>query len=324
MLFRSQVVGVTAQTVAFANQVVAQGLPSCDQAFTGTVSVSAGGVNVTGVSIFNSNVGFAGNITVSGSINASQLHTSQGISALGGVISLGDPNGTTYSDGINIGGGAISGAGFGGPQATTGHITAIAIGNGASAFGVNSTALGTGARANGIDTVAIGANSSAGFANSAAFGSNATVTRSNQQVFGNTSNTYTAPGITSGASRSAQSGLLQLPTTDAAGNLASDGGATFRAIAKLQAGVAVAMAMESPNLARGQKFGVRMGWGGFASSGSGAHAFGISAAGVIADSMFSQHDRLTFDGGVGFGYSEFMGYKESSVVGGRAGMQLTW
>jgi hypothetical protein len=45
---------------------------------------------------------------------------------------------------------------------------------------------------------------------------------------------------------------------------------------------------------------------------------------VVAESIFSQNDRLTFDGGIGFGYSEFMGYKENAVVGGRAGMQFAW
>lgn len=52
--------------------------------------------------------------------------------------------------------------------------------------------------------------------------------------------TYTTPGITSNESRNRQSGPLQLVTTDANGNLAADNGDTFRAIAKLQAGVALA------------------------------------------------------------------------------------
>ena len=318
-------IGATASAVAQnVYQATANGLPSCDQSFTGTVSVTAGGVNVTGNSIFQNNVGVVGDLAVGGSVNASQMHASQGISAMGGRISLGDPNGVTYSDGITLGGGALSGAGFGGPQAFTGDVTAIAIGNGAGAFSVNSTAVGTGANAVGVNSTAVGANSTAGFSNSAAFGSGATTTRANQQTFGTTNNNYTMPGITSGSSRSAQSGLLQLPTTDALGNLASDGGATFMAIARVQAGVAVAMAMAPPTLAHGEKVGIRVGWGGFNSYGGMSNALGVNAAGVVAENTFSKSDRLTVDLGVGLGTSQFMGYRESSVVGGRAGVQLTW
>src|SRR5262249_32651088 len=57
--------------------------------------------------------------------------------------------------------------------------------------------------------------------NSAAFGTGATTTRANQQVFGTLTNTYTAPGITSAASKAAQSGIPQVVTSDAAGNLAT-------------------------------------------------------------------------------------------------------
>ena len=189
---------------------------------------------------------------------------------MGGRISLGDPNGVTYSDGITLGGGALSGAGFGGPQAFTGDVTAIAIGNGAGAFSVNSTAAperGANSTVGVTSGREVGAGSTAGFSNSAAFGSGATTTRANQQTFGTTNNNYTMPGITSASSRANQTGLLQLPTTDALGNLASDGGATFMAIARVQAGVAVAMAMAPPTLAHGEKMGVRVGWGGFNSYG---------------------------------------------------------
>jgi hypothetical protein len=318
-------IGATASNTAQnVYQAAANGLPSCDQAFTGTVSVAAGGVNVTGNSVFQNNVGVAGDLTVAGSLNASQLHTSQGLSAMGGRISLGDPNGVNFSDGITLGGGALSGAGFGGPLAFTGDVTAVAIGNGAGAFSANSTALGTGANAVGANSTAVGANSTAGFTNSAAFGSGATTTRANQQAFGTANNNYTMPGITSASSRANQTGSLQLATTDAFGNLASDGGATFMAIARAQAGVAVAMAMSPPVLAHGEKIGVRVGWGGFNSYGGASNAYGVNAAGVLAENMFSKHDRLTVDLGLGVGSSQFMGYRESAVVGGRAGAQLTW
>lgn len=321
----TQIVGLTAQTVAYANMVQATMLPSCEQTFTGTVTVNAGGVNVSGASIFNANVGVKGDVNVSGNVNASQVHATQGISADGGAIWLGDPNGVTYSSGITLGGGALSGAGTGGAQAFTGDVSAVAIGNGASAFAVNTVALGTNASAgsaggSGTNATAIGANSSAAFDNSAAFGANATAILANQQVFGTRSNTYTMPGLTSPASKARQSGPLELPTTDAYGNLASDGGETFKAIARLRAGVALSLATSPAVLAHGEKFGMRLGFGTF----DGANALGFSLAGVLGEGLIAKGDRLTIDGGVGFGFGSFMGYQESAVVGGRGGVQLTW
>jgi hypothetical protein len=312
------------QAVALGNQILGTTLPSCEQAFTGTVSVSAGGVNVTGGSLFTGNVGVAGDVAVSGNVTASQFHATQGISAMGGRISLGDPNGVTFSDGITLGGGALSGAGFGGPQASTGHFSAIAIGNGASAFSANSMALGSGARANGANATAIGTNANAGFAGSVALGPGSLTTRPDQVVLGSSGATVTMPGLTSAASRAAQSGLLQVTTTDSAGNLAADSGATFKGIARVQAGVAVAMAASPPHLNPGQRFGVRAGYGGFAGLDSTANAFGVSAAGLMAHGLLSQHDRLTADLGFGIGSSQFMGYQQNNVIGVRAGMQYTW
>jgi hypothetical protein len=320
-----QVGAQSASAAAYAAQIRAAQLPNCEAEFTGTVKVSNGGLNVTGQSIFNNTVGVIGNLNASQNVTASQVHATQGISADGGAIWLGDPNGTTFSSGITLGGGALSGAGTGGAQAFTGDVSAVAIGNGASAFAVNSTALGTNARAGlpgggGANSTAIGANASAAFTNSAAFGNNAIAVRADQQVFGTKSNTYTMPGITSPASKAAQSGLLQLPTTDSMGNLATDGGDTFKAIARLRAGVALSLAATPAVLAANEKFGMRLGYGMF----DNAHAVGLSVTGVIGEGIFTKRDRLTVDGGVGFGFGEFMGYRESAVVGGRAGLQLTW
>lgn len=108
-------------------------LPSCEQAFVGTITVQAGGTNVTGDSIFQSNLAVAGDLTLGGRAGFNQLEVAQGASFVGGGIVIGDPGGTTYSSGITVGGGAVSGAGVGGPQAATGDATAIAIGNGAQA-----------------------------------------------------------------------------------------------------------------------------------------------------------------------------------------------
>src|SRR5690242_16368298 len=195
----TQVVAVGASAVAYGAQIQASTLPNCEQEFTGTVKVDAGGVNVSGPSIFNNNVAVVGNVMVSGDVNASHVHATQGISADGGAIWLGDPNGNTFSSGITLGGGALSGAGTGGAQAFTGDVSSIAVGNGASAFSVNSVAMGTNATAGnpiagGTNSTAIGASANAIFTNSAAFGANATATRPNQQVFGTVSNNYTMPG----------------------------------------------------------------------------------------------------------------------------------
>ena len=101
----------------------------------------------------------------------------------------------------------------------------IAIGDGAIATGHNSS------------SIAIGTGASANFANSAAFGAGATATRANQMAVGTATNTYTTAGITSNASRAAQTGPLEVVTTDAKGNLASDGGALQRQIESLIGGL---------------------------------------------------------------------------------------
>ena len=53
-------------------------------------------------------------------------------------------------------------------------------------------------------------------------------------------------------------------------------------------------------------------------------AFGVSAAGLLANGLLSQHDRLTADLGFGIGYSQFMGYQQNNVIGARAGLQDAW
>ncbi len=54
------------------NAYVTEQLPLCDTTFTGTVTVTDGGVNVSGVSIFNDDVGVDGDINVSGVVTSSQ------------------------------------------------------------------------------------------------------------------------------------------------------------------------------------------------------------------------------------------------------------
>jgi autotransporter adhesin len=98
-----------------------------------------------------------------------------------------------------------------------------AIGNGANASGAgtNNTAVGTNSTATGNAAAAFGADATATFSGSSAFGAGATTTRAQQQMFGTAGNTYTMAGITSGASAAAQSGPVQIVTSDSGGNLAT-------------------------------------------------------------------------------------------------------
>jgi len=455
----AEATGLATSVTGLANQLDAAGftdehqelmkyvstLPDCNTEFTGTVQVSGGGVNVTGDSIFNNDVGVAANVNVEGDVNASQFHATQGISAVGGGIWIGDPTGTTFSSGITIGGGAVSGAGFGGAQAFTGDVNAIAIGNNASAMmsgslalgldssssGANAVAIGTSATANGIrdvvvgaqnstdaggnntavgngiqiigggsssntvlgvghqvagsrnfvggdpitvignnnvatgangtvtgdsnvaigdtvnvtgnraiavgnnaaadadDTTVIGSNAQANAAGSAAYGNGALASETDQQVFGTQANTYTTPGITSGLSRSRQSGPPQVVTSDAGGNLATDGGMIFNTLGENQtrisenrAGIAIAMALVTPSLQAGETIGVAVNISSF----KGSSAVGVSAIGVAHRNVFGGNERLSFNASIGSSIREssFGGHSARSSIGGRVGGQLTW
>ena len=119
---------------------------------------------------------------------------------------------------------------------------ALAVGVASTAVGSNSTAafggaaFGAGATATGVPPVdaqssaAFGRNASATNGNDTAIGNNVSTTRANQISVGNTTNQYTFAGITSPASASFQTGPLQVVTSDADGNLATDGGQIFRSL----------------------------------------------------------------------------------------------
>jgi hypothetical protein len=177
-------------------------LPNCDATFAGTVQI--GGPNaaipsgdtaldVTGPSIFN------GNATVTNTLSANQIQASQGISADGGAITLGDPNLTTYSSGITIGGGAISGAGHGGAAASTGDVTAIAIGDGSQATQVDSMALGENAAATGGSSIALGNGAQAISTYAIAEGTSAMANGTNAIAIGNGAQAISTYAIAEGA-----------------------------------------------------------------------------------------------------------------------------
>jgi hypothetical protein len=152
-------------------------------------------------------------------------------------------------------------------------------------------------------------------------------------MVGTASTTYTMPGITSNASKSAQGSPTQIVTSNASGDLAAYtpselGIATSSDVAGLQSninrlgrrdkelteGIAAIASLAQPMLLPGQHFAMRAGWGGY----DDANAVGLSAAGVIASNLLSQgRGTLTLDGGVGFGTDE-------GEVAGRAGMSFGW
>ena len=195
---------------------------------------------------------------------------------------------------------------------------ATSLGQEASAIGFGSTAIGKDANAAGVSSTAVGNQASAGHLRSAAFGAGATTDRDYQMVFGTSENTYTMRGLTSDASRAAQSGPLEMVTTDAAGNLASDGGALTnrlddqnRRLDEQRDGIAIALAVVNPDLKGSEKFGVALNMGYFDSS----TAMGATALGVVDPDFFGT--RLTVGAGVGYGFRE-------NEWGGRVGVQFAW
>jgi hypothetical protein len=182
----------------------------------------------------------------------------------------------------------------------------IATGDGAIASGSNTrnVAIGAFSVSTGGLTTAVGPTANATFTNSAAFGSGATATRMNQQVFGTATNTYTMSGITSQASRSAQSGPVQMVTSDAQGNLATMDIDEFTK--KNTEGVALALAMVGGlTLPDGNTFAISGNWGTF----EGENAIAFGAIGRVSKNVY-------ITGGFGAGLNK-------STFGGRAGISFS-
>ncbi len=242
------------------------------------------------------------------------------------AVAIGD-----YADAGSTGAVAIGGDADGDGQG------ALASGTAAIALGDNSRALGTGSIAIGEDSsgsnggVSVGANSRATASDAAAFGngaivthtqsvaigSGATSTRANQIVLGTSSETYTMPGLSSAASAAAQSGPIEVVTTDAEGNLATDGGVLFASLAGAvpdlqddidtnRDGVALAMAMQVPYVPPSKTFALSSGLGFF----EGATAFSVSTGWRINPST-------QLDAGLGYGFN-------TDALGGRVGVTVSW
>jgi hypothetical protein len=110
---------------------------------------------------------------------------------------------------------------------------------------------------------------------------------------------------------------LEVVTSDAAGNLATDGGSIFRRLDENEAGVALALAVVGPDLTRDERFGISANWGIF----EGANAFGMGVEGVVGHDWITKGDRVAITGGWGVGFTDGDG---DDVFGGRVGAQWTW
>jgi YadA head domain repeat (2 copies) len=355
----AQAASVSAQDLT----VYSGNLDNCNSNFTGTVQVKAGGVNVSGDSIFQDNVGFTQSINVGGNVTASKLFATQGISAFGGAITIGDPSLTTYSSGITIGGGAISGAGTGGLQAFTGDVSAVAIGNNAQATQVGSLALGLNSAATGVSAISIGAASNAAGAGSTAVGNNAGAAGTNSSAFGANSSaaatnstavgtgaTVAAGSINSTAigqgATASQNNQVMLGTVNQ--TYTAPGMNTNLSRSRQSGPMGVVTSDNNGNLASdngalykevtGIKAGAAIAMAladpiltGNESAGikmnvstfDGAHAIGASAAGVIARNLFHYKNQLTISAAVGIGEASTFGYSRT-MVGGRGSMQYSW
>ena len=243
------------------------------------------------------------------------------------ALALGTTASATGAGAIAIGRGATA----------TGSV-AVGIGasasNGGAAFGDNATATGTNA-------TAVGPNATATHANAAAFGTGAATTRANQQVFGTTSNTYTMPGITSGASQAAQTGgPTHIVTSDANGNLAArtpaalglatsasvtglnnavlglqssvaglqaDMNKAFRDIDRNAQGIAVVAALSGLTLPTGKDFAVGVDLG-----------FYDDKQAIAAKAAMRLSDNITLTGAVGIGLND------SGRAAGRIGVVAAW
>ncbi|MCL6705423.1 YadA-like family protein [Pseudomonas sp. R2.Fl] len=217
-------------------------------------------------------------------------------------------------DNIESTGSEYVGVNSDGPAARASGEESAAFGGGAIASGRNSSAYGSGAVASGTNSTAMGSGATAGHDNATAIGAGATTSRDDQVAIGTTSNTYTMPGITSSESRAAQSGPLQLVTSDANGNLATvDMGDFFNDVESLHSevekaseGVAIALALGGVQLPGDRDFAISMNYGNF----DGHSALGFGAIGHVRENLY-------INGGVGVGFS-------TGTVAGRVGATWAW
>ena len=287
----------------------------------GSNTATGAEANASGTGSLNMASGFQTNASGASSVNSATGRLANASGDLSANIASGNQTNASGNSSSNIATGFLT-------NASGANSSNIAIGTSANASGAgtSNTAVGANSIATGGNASAFGTGASATFANSAAFGNGATATRASQQVFGTGANTYTMGGITSAASRAAQTGPLQVVTSDASGNLATQSAAAagiastedISAInsrldalnsrtSKAITGVAMAFAMAGvPTLTGEENFAVTMNWGTF----EGAHGTAISAALRLAENV-------QLNAGFGYGIDE-------RIVGGRAGLRFAW
>jgi trimeric autotransporter adhesin len=211
-----------------ANSVAGRaGMNGAAELFSGTaVASTAGAVSIGSTGSERQITNVAGGTADTDAVNVRQLRavqTSVSTSLEDVADALG--GGSTYNATTNV---------FAGPSYTLRGSTYNDVGTAIAALNsfiggagtngalaANNTSGLPDAVATGADATALGYGSSAAHANSTAIGRGATTTRAGQVMIGTSTNTYTMPGVTSSASRAAQSGPTQVLTTDAAGNIAS-------------------------------------------------------------------------------------------------------
>ena len=250
-----------------------------------------------------------------------------GTTAVGQASAANAANATVLGQAASATVNALGGVAIG-QAATVDAAGAVAIGQNTTASGTGAIAFGQNANASGNTSIAIGQNASAPFANSIAIGQGVATVRNNQVAIGSTSNTYTLAGITSAASRAAQSGSLELVTTDANGNLATDGGQFITILNSLTAvsanneqielnrqaiqrnteGVAMAFALSGLEsvLPNEKNYALGAQWGYF----GGQNAAAVGGTVRLRDDVF-------LSGGMGVGLGK-------GQVGGRAGISAAW
>jgi trimeric autotransporter adhesin len=183
------------------------------------------------------------------------------------------------------------------------------------------------------NTVAIGNGSTARADGAVAIGNGAQATRANQVVLGTAAYTYTMPGITSPSSLAAQTGPVQIVTSDGGGNLATsslaalgiasaaDIGAINTSLGaintrldelsgrtdKALTGVAMAFALAGvPTVLPHEIVAFTANWGTF----EGQHGFAMNGAVRVTNNV-------QLNGGAAFGANQ-------NLAGGRVGLRVGW
>lgn len=227
----------------------------CSGSATGDPPVTGSGAQAAGFASFACGDGANANGIGSVAVGGSAVALGSGSIAIGQTAGQNADPGNLGNNSGNIAVGAGSGGSVTGQQNTAigagsggivqgdsnsafGVVAGIGVtGNSNSAFGDNAGRFitgndniavgreaGSGAFNNPLavnNTVAIGSNATARADGAVAIGNGAQATRVNQFAFGTTDNTYTMAGIASAASRAAQTGPVQIVTSDAGGNLAT-------------------------------------------------------------------------------------------------------